>query len=165
MLKNLILIAWRNIRKDKTYSAINILGLTIGITCSMFLLMYIMDELSFDRYHANAKNIYRVVSNIKEPDDAFTWAVVQRPLAVELRNNYPEVTNAVRFDGTDRNLYSNGDIQFYEDNFYLTDSTVFNMFTYEFIAGDPSTALDNPFSLVLTERTAKKYFPNPADAL
>ncbi|HZY78157.1 MAG TPA: ABC transporter permease [Cyclobacteriaceae bacterium] len=165
MLRNLVKIAFRNLLKDKAYSAINILGLTIGITCSMFLLMYIMDELSFDRYHTNAKNIYRVVSNIKEPDDAFTWAVAQRPLAVELRDNYPEVTNAVRFDGTDRNLYRNGDIQFFEDNFYLADSTVFDMFSYEFIAGDPSTALDNPFSLVLTERTAKKYFPKPADAV
>ncbi|HMJ68919.1 MAG TPA: ABC transporter permease [Cyclobacteriaceae bacterium] len=165
MIRNLVTIAFRNLLKNKAYSGINILGLTIGITCSLFLLMYILDELSFDRYHANAKNIYRVVSNIKEPDNAFTWAVAQRPLGVELRDNYPEVKNAVRFDGTNRSLYRNGDIQFYEDKFFLADSTVFDMFSYEFIAGDPSTALDNPFSLVLTERTAKKYFPNPADAL
>jgi putative ABC transport system permease protein len=165
MLRNLVKIALRNLLKDKAYSAINILGLTIGITCSLFLLMYILDELSFDRYHANAKNIYRVVSNIKEPDNAFTWAVAQRPLGVELRDNYPEVSNAVRFDGTNRNLYRNGDIQFYEDKFFLADSTVFDMFSYDFIAGDPATALDNAFSLVLTERTAKKYFANPTDAL
>ena len=159
MLKNLILIAWRNIRKDKTYSAINILGLTIGITCSMFLLMYILDELSFDRYHANAPNIYRVVSNIKEPDNAFTWAVAQQPLAPELRNNYPEVKNAVRFDGLGpKPMFKNGDKSFYEDNFYLADSTVFDMFTYPFIAGDPNTALDQPFSIVLTEKLAIKYF-------
>lgn len=165
MLRNLVKIALRNLFKDKAYSVINILGLTIGITCSLFLLMYIMDELSYDNYHAKAKNIYRVVSNIKEPDNAFTWAVVQKPLAVELRDNYPEVIDAVRFDGTDRNLYRLGDTQFYEDQFFLADSTVFDMFTYDFIAGDPSTALDDPFTMVLTERTAKKYFPNPADAL
>ncbi len=165
MLQNLVKIAFRNLLKDKAYSAINILGLTIGITCSLFLLMYIMDELSYDRYHKKAKNIYRIVSNIKEPDNAFTWAVVQRPMAVELRDNYPEVLNAVRFDGTQKRLYKNGDLQFYEDRFMLTDSTVFDMFSYEFIAGDPSTALDNAFSLVLTERTARKYFANPADAL
>ncbi|AYB30148.1 ABC transporter permease [Chryseolinea soli] len=159
MLKNLILIAWRNIRKDKTYSAINILGLTIGITCSMFLLMYILDELSFDRYHANATNIYRVVSNIKEPDNAFTWAVAQQPLAPELRDNYPEVKNAVRFDGLGpKPMFKNGDKSFYENNFYLADSTVFDMFTYPFIAGDPNTALDQPFSIVLTEKLAIKYF-------
>jgi putative ABC transport system permease protein len=165
MLRNLVKIAFRNLLKDKAYSAINILGLTIGITCSMFLLMYIMDELSYDRYHVNAKNIYRIVSNIKEPDDAFTWAVTQRPMGVELRDNYPEIVNTVRFDATDRRRYRNGDLQFYEDQFYLADSTAFDMFTYKFIAGDPSTALDNPFSLVLTERTAKKYFDDPAEAL
>lgn len=158
MLKNLLKIGIRNIVKEKTYSAINILGLTIGITCSLFLLMYILDELSYDRYHKNADNIYRVVSNIKEPDNAFTWSVAQIPMAEELRHNYPEVKNAVRFFGTGRNLYKNGDKQFYEEDFYLADSTVFDMFTYEFIAGDPATSLDNPFSLVLTENIAKKYF-------
>src|SRR6478752_9799814 len=125
MLKNLIKIAIRNILKDKTYSAINVIGLTIGITCSLFLLMYILDELSYDRYHKNAANIYRVVSNIREPDNAFTWAVAQIPLGVDLRDNYPEVKNVVRFFGTDRTLYKNGDKQFYEEQFFLADSTVF----------------------------------------
>jgi len=158
MFKNLFTIALRNIFKDKTYSAINILGLTIGITCSMFLYLYILDELSYDRYHKNADNIYRVVSNIKEPDNAFTWAVAQIPLGEELRDNYPEVQNVVRFFGTQRNLYKNGDQQFYEEDFFLADSTVFDMFTYEFVKGDPNTALDLPFSIVLTEKIAKKYF-------
>ncbi len=165
MLRNLIKIALRNLLKDKGYSAINIAGLTIGITCSLFLLMYILDELSYDKYHTNANNIYRIVSNIKETDNAFTWAVVQQPLAVELRDNYPEVKDVVRFDGMNRTLYKNGDKQFYENDFYLADSTVFDMFTYEFLAGDPSTALDQPFSMVLTEAIAKKYFANPREAL
>ena len=86
-------------------------------------------------------------------------------MAQELRDNYPEVINAVRFDGMSRNLYKNGNIQFYEDDFYLADSTVFDMFTYAFLAGDPGTALDQPFSMVLTESVAKKYFTNPRDAL
>jgi len=165
MLKNLLKIAIRNIIKEKTYSAINILGLTIGITCSLFLLMYILHELSYDRYHSNAENIYRVVSDIKETDDAFVWAVAQIPLADELRDNYPEVKNAVRFFGLNRTLYKNGDKQFYEEEFYLADSTVFDMFSYEFIVGDPGTALDNPASLVLTEKVAGKYFENPQTAL
>lgn len=164
MLKNLLKISLRSIVKDKTYSIINILGLTIGITCSLFLLMYILDELSFDRYHKNADNIYRVISNIKEPDNAFTWAVAQIPLAEELRDNYPEVTNAVRFFGAGRSLFKNGDKQFYEDGFYRADSTVFDMFSYEFITGDPATALDNPFSIVITEKIAKKYFAGAQEA-
>ncbi len=160
MLKNLFVIAIRNIVKEKIYSTINILGLTIGITCSMFLLLYILDELSYDRYHSKVDKIYRVVSNVKEPDNAFTWAVAQIPLAEELRDNYPEVENAVRFFGTGRNLFKNGDLQFYEDKFYLADSTVFDMFDYQFISGDKNTALDQPFSIVLTESIAKKYFGN-----
>lgn len=164
MLKNLLKISIRSIAKDKTYSIINILGLTIGITCSLFLLMYILDELSYDRYHKNADNIYRVISNIKEPDNAFTWAVAQIPLAEELRDNYPEVTNAVRFFGAGRTLFKNGDKQFYEEEFYRADSTVFDMFSYEFITGDPATALDNPFSIVLTEKIAKKYFAGAREA-
>ena len=89
MFKNLLKIAFRTILKDKTYSLINITGLTIGITCSLFLLMYILHEISYDRYHENAANIYRVVSDIKETDNAFTWAVAQIPLGDELRDNYP----------------------------------------------------------------------------
>jgi putative ABC transport system permease protein len=165
MLKNLIKIAFRNIVKEKIYSAINILGLTIGITCSVFLLMYILDELSYDRYHKNADNIYRVVSDIREPDNAFVWAVAQIPLADELRDNYPEVSNAVRFFSLNRTLYKNDDKQFYETDFFLADSTVFDMFTYEFISGDPATALDNPFSIVLTEKVAIKYFGGAEQAL
>lgn len=165
MLKNLLTIALRNILKDKTYSAINILGLTIGITCSLFLFMYILHELSYDRYHKNADNIYRIVSNIREPDNAFTWAVAQIPMADELRDNYPEVKNAVRFFQTGRTLYKVGDKQFYEEDFYLADSTVFDMFSYSFINGDPATALDHPFSIVLTRKLAVKYFGDPGAAL
>ncbi|MEJ0054285.1 MAG: ABC transporter permease [Bacteroidota bacterium] len=117
MLKNLLKIAFRNLIKDKTYSAINILGLTIGITSSLFLLLYILDEISFDRYHKNAVNIYRIVSNVKEPDNAFVWSSTQSPLADELQDNYPEIENAIRFIGMSRNQYKNGDLEFYESEF------------------------------------------------
>src|SRR5690606_6506997 len=129
MFRNLLKVSIRTLVKDKSYSALNILGLTIGITCSLFLFLYILHELSYDRYHKNARNIYRVVSNIKETDNAFTWAVAQIPLAEELQLNYPEVKNAVRFFGTGRTQYKNGEQQFYEEDFYLADSTVFDMFT------------------------------------
>ena len=165
MLKNLLKIAFRKLLKDKTYSAINILGLTIGITSSLFLLLYILDEVSFDHYHKNAENIYRIVSNVKEPDNAFVWSSTQSPLADELQDNYPEIENAIRFIGMSRNQYKNGDLEFYENKFFLVDSTVFDMFSYNFIAGDPGTALDQPFSLVLTETTARKYFSDARAAL
>ncbi|MEO0555027.1 MAG: FtsX-like permease family protein [Bacteroidota bacterium] len=164
MLKNLVTIAFRNILKEKGYSLINLLGLSIGITCSLFLTLYVLDELSYDKYHKNAENIYRVVSNIKEPDNAFTWAVAQIPLADELRDNHAEITNAVRFFGTGRTLYTYEDKSFNEEEFYLADSTVFEMFSYKFLQGDKETALDNPYSIVLTESMAIKYFGS-ADCL
>jgi putative ABC transport system permease protein len=165
MFRNLLKISLRNLLKDKSYTTINVLGLTIGITCSLFLLLYILDELSYDRYNVNGENIYRIVSNIKEPDNAFTWSSTQIPLGLELEDNYPEVENAVRFIQMDKTLYKNGEQQFNEEEFYLTDSTVLRMFSYDFIVGDPAKALDQPFSIVLTESTAKKYFPHPTDAL
>ncbi len=165
MLKNLLKISLRNLVKDKGYTSLNVLGLAIGITCSLFLLLYIIDELSYDRYHRKAANIYRLVSNIQEPDNAFTWAAVQMPLADELKDNYPEVLNAVRFFSMQRDLFKVGDKEHYESQFYFTDSTVFDTFSYEFIAGDPATALDQPLSIVLTEKTARKYFGDPASAL
>lgn len=165
MFKNLIKIAFRNILRDKAYSSINVAGLTIGITCSLLLLLYILDELSYDRYHKDADNIYRIVANVKEPDDAFVWRVTQMPLGEELRDNYPEVVNSVRFFDMARDLFKVGDREFYESEVLFADSTVFDMFTYDFIAGDPSTALDAPLSIVLTESMARKYFEDPAAAL
>lgn len=165
MLRNLIKIAFRYILRDKVYSLINVVGLTIGITCSLLLLLYIMDELSYDRYHANADNIYRVIADVKEPDAAFMWRVTQMPLAEELQDNYPEVVNAVRFFDMARDLFIVGDKEFYESQILFADSTAFDMFTYDFIAGDPATALDAPLSIVLTESMAKKYFEDPAAAL
>lgn len=165
MLRNLILIALRNIRKEKAYSLLNITGLTVGITCSLFLMLYIFDEISYDRYHTQAENIYRIVSNIKEPDNAFTWAVAQVQLADELRDNYPEVKNVVRFIQMSPNTYKREDKELPNEDFYMADSTVFDMFTYPFVAGDPNTALDLPFSIVLTESIAKKYFANVTEGI
>jgi putative ABC transport system permease protein len=158
MFRNLLKVSLRNIVKEKGYSLINILGLTLGITSSVFLFMYVFDELSYDRYHEHADDIYRVVSNIKEPDNSFTWAVAQMPLADELGANYPEVKSAVRFVGLGRLLYTIGDKTFQEEEFYLADSLIFEMFDYQFVAGDPASALKNPQSIVLTESVAVKYF-------
>lgn len=158
MLKNMLKIAIRNILKERIYSLINIFGLTIGITCSVFIMLYVNDELSYDRFHKNAENIYRVVSNIQEPDNAFTWAVVQIPLAPELSSRYPEVKNFTRVSGQGRLKLMYEDKQFYENDISMADSTFFEVFTYLFIEGDMGTALDGPNNIVLTESLAKKYF-------
>ncbi|WP_020527547.1 ABC transporter permease [Flexithrix dorotheae] len=160
MLKNLLLIALRNITKQSSYSLINIVGLTIGITCSIFLLLYILDELSFDKYHKNADKIYRVVSHIQEPDKSFSWGVTQAPAGPALKEEYPAVENYVRFFPMNRVLLKLGEKQFYEEDVYAADSTVFDIFSYNILEGDPQTALDAPFSLVLTKDLAIKYFGN-----
>lgn len=160
MFRNLIKIAFRNIAKEKIYSLINILGLTIGISCSLFLVLYILDELSYDSHHENKDRIYRVVTHFQEPDNQFSWPIAQIPLAQELEENYSEIKRAVRYIGGGRELFVNADKdrRFYEEEFYFADSSIFEVFSFEFIAGDPATALIQPHALVLTESLAKKYF-------
>ncbi len=158
MFKNLLVVALRVLRKDLFYSLFNIVGLTIGITSSIFLLMYVLDELSYDRYHKNADRIYRVVSHITEPDDAFDWIVAQIPFAPQLKEDYPEVEEYVRFIDAGRTLFKHDETFFYEDDVYFVDSTVFNVFSYKFISGNPETALLEPNSIVLISSFAKRYF-------
>jgi putative ABC transport system permease protein len=159
MFKNLLLVALRNLKKDKWYSLLNILGLTIGISFSVLLIFFIKDELSYDRYNVNADRIYRINGYIKEPDkDEMKWANTQFPLAPTLKKDYPEVEEAVRFVGADKRMYKNGDLRFYEDKIYYTDSNVFKIFTYPFLEGNPNIALTAPNSMVLTQSLSEKYF-------
>ncbi|OFX83380.1 MAG: hypothetical protein A2W99_11770 [Bacteroidetes bacterium GWF2_33_16] len=158
MFRNLIKTAIRNILKDFGYSSINILGLTIGIASALFLIIYISDELSYDRYHKNADRIYRVASHIKETDDEFTWIIAQIPFGPQVVQDYPEVEHSVRFIDAGRQLYKYEDKEFYEEKFFFADSNVFDVFTYKFIKGDPQNALMEPNAIVLTETVAAKYF-------
>lgn len=160
MLKNLLVIAIRNFKKDKWYSLLNILGLTIGITFSLFLFFYINDELSYDRYHKNADRIYRIVSYIQEKDKNTNWTSTQLPLAPTLKKDYPEVEEAARILGKERTLFKNGENSFYETKVFYADSTVFNIFTYPFIEGKAANALNEPNTIVISKTLAKKYFGN-----
>jgi len=159
MLKNLLIVALRNFKRDKWYSLLNILGLTIGITFSLFLIFYIKDELSFDRYNKKADRIYRMISYDKEPDrDIMKWSITPDPLGPELKHNFPEVEEMVRFNGNGKTMYKNGDLKLYEDKIFFCDSTVFKVFTYDFIAGDPNIALTAPNSMVITKTVSDKFF-------
>ena len=160
MIKNLFLVAIRNFRRDKWYSLLNILGLTIGITFSLFLIFYIKDELSYDRYNEKANRIYRINSNIKEPDkDTMRWAVTPFPMGPALSKDYPEVEEAVRFvNNYGKTLYKNGELHLYEDKVFFADSNLFRVFTCKFIEGNPQTALVAPHSMVLTQSVAEKFF-------
>lgn len=161
MIKNLLLVALRNFKRDKWYSFLNILGLTIGITFSLFLIFYIKDELSYDRHNEKADRIFRINAHIKEPDkDTMRWASTPFPMAPALASDYPEVEEAVRFVSSGKVMFKNGDLRLYEDKVFIVDSNIFRVFTYKFIAGDPQTALEEPNCMVLTRSVAKKYFGN-----
>jgi putative ABC transport system permease protein len=158
MLKNLIKTAVRHILKHFGYSILNILGLTLGITSAIFLIIYVSDEVSYDRYHEKADRIYRVSTTIKEPDDQFTWIVAQIPFGPQVAHDYPEVQSFVRFINIPRSLYKFEDKEFNEENFYYVDSTLFDIFTYKVIRGEVKSALLAPKKIILTEKIANKYF-------
>ena len=158
MLINLIKTAVRHILKHFGYSLLNILGLTIGISSALFLIIYVSDEVSYDRYHENADRIYRVSSKITERDDQFTWIVAQIPFGPQVVQDYPEVQSFVRFMPMPRALYKYEDKEYNEENFFYVDSTLFDIFTYKVIKGDVRSALREPNKIVLTEKIASRYF-------
>jgi putative ABC transport system permease protein len=160
MIRNMLLVALRNFKRDKWYSLLNILGLTIGISFSIFLILYVREELSYDRFHAKADDIYRVEGVAQEIDKApFKIAYSQTPLAATLKKEYPDVQESVRLiSAGSRNMYKKGDLRLYEDKVYYADSNLFRVFTFPFIEGDPHTALVAPNSMVLTESSAKRFF-------
>ena len=121
MLKNLLLTAFRNFKKDKWYSLLNVLGLTIGITFSLFLIFYVTDELSYDRHQKNADHIYRVNTYIHEKDKNTDWTLTQIPFGPQVKKDYPEVEEMVRFMGRERTLFKNGENSFYETKAFYAD--------------------------------------------
>jgi putative ABC transport system permease protein len=158
MFKNLIKTAFRHVLKHFGYSILNILGLTLGISSALFLIIYVADEVSYDRYHEKADRIYRVSSKITEPDDQFTWIFAQIPFGPQVVHDYPEVQSFVRFIPMGRSLYKYEDKEFNEEDFFYVDSTLFDIFTYQVIKGEVKTALLEPKKIILTEKIALKYF-------
>ena len=158
MLKNFLKVAIRNFTHRFGYSFLNILGMTLGITSALYLILYVSDELSYDRYHEKADRIYRVQSHITETDDEFTWIVAQIPFAPQVREDYPEVEGVTRIFGFDRALFTYGENSFTEEDVYYADSTFFELFTYRVLEGNTDGALDNPYSIVLTRSMADRYF-------
>lgn len=161
MFKNLLLVAIRNFKKDKWYSLLNILGLTIGITFSLFLIFYIKDELSYDKYNVNSDRLYRITAYIKEPEkDTMKLAITQVPLGPTLKNEFPEVEQATRFVQAGKYQFKKDELRFYQDKVFFADSNVFKVFTCQFIEGNPNTALNVTHSVVLTQSVAEKIFGN-----
>jgi putative ABC transport system permease protein len=159
MIKNLFVVAMRNLRKYPGYSLLNICGLMIGITFSLLLIFYIRDELSYDRYHTNAERIYRVNSFIQETDRPESGsAITPFPTAPALQAKLPEVEQAVRVFSAGRIQFKTGNKRIFQDDIYFADSNFFKVFSATFIEGNPNTALVEPKSIVINETVANKYF-------
>ena len=164
MFKSYLKIAWRNLIKKTIYSTINIFGLGLGIACCFLIFMFVQDELSYDNYHEKGDRIYRVIHGSKSIDDLKSsrsnpfWVWGNAPIGPALGNEFPEIEKMVQFSGRADILLSIDDKHYQEDGVFFMDSTAFDVFSWKLIQGNPKTALTAPYSIVLTEETAKKYF-------
>ncbi|MGN6400273.1 MAG: ABC transporter permease, partial [Flavisolibacter sp.] len=164
MIKNYFKIAWRNLMRHKTFSFINIFGLSLGIATCFIIMMYVQNELSFDRFNKNADRIVRIVFKADINGGKIFEANVMPPVAETMKNDYPEVQDATRLQvgGAPKIIYK-GKI-FKDDEMAFVDPNFFSIFTLPLIEGDAKTALQQPNTIIISKSIAKKYFGNE-DAL
>ena len=161
MLKSYFKIAFRSIRTNKTFASINIIGLSIGIAVCLLIMLYILDELSYDQHHINGDRIYRVVSNTGKVSDG--WAALGAPYAEGMKSDLPEIEEVTRLlnlasIGVEKMNLIHETQQLPATNGYFVDSTFFQLFTYDFIHGDATTALNAPNTMVISEKIAQQLF-------
>jgi len=157
MLRNYLKVAFRNIRKQKGYAFINIAGLAIGMAACLLILLWVYDEASFDAYHEKADRIYRLTidANLGR---AMSAPLAPTPAGPAMVRDYPEVVQAVRLTRPNRSTVTVGDREFFEENVAYADNSIFEVFTFPLVEGDPRTALKTAYAAVLTEDVARKYF-------
>ena len=165
MFKNNLKLAWRNLLKHKSYSFINIFGLTLGVAAALFILQFVKHEQSYDLFHEKAGRIYRLpISFYHQGELDYVDAMNYAPTGPALKNEMPEVADYVRFSPEyDRVVMRRGNQYFEEEKIYYADSTLFNVFDYTLLEGDEKTCLTKPFSIVLTQSVAERYF-GPRDS-
>jgi putative ABC transport system permease protein len=158
MFKNYLKTALRNLRKQKGYSLLNISGLALGMACCLLIVFYIQHELGCDRFHENSDRIFRVTMKGMLNGEPINAAVSPIPLASSLLAKYPEVAGAARIRKRDAMSVGFADKEFTESGIIYADPAVFEVFTFPLTQGDSKTALERPFTVVLTEHAARKYF-------
>ncbi|MFC2161663.1 ABC transporter permease [Acidobacteriota bacterium] len=158
MFKNYLKIAWRNMKRHKAFSLINITGLALGMTCCMLILLWVQDELSFDRFHRNGDRVYRIIQDINFSDHTTSWAINQGPLGPSLKNDFPEIVDFSRRTG--RGVTLTYQEKRFDERVAMVDPSFLTMFTFPLVQGDPDTALSEPQSIVFSEEMARKYFPD-----
>src|SRR5690606_18096888 len=158
MISNYFKIAWRTLVRNKLFSFINILGLSLGIATSFIIMQYVQDELSYDQFHENAPNIARMVFRADINGGKINESIVMAPVAQTMKNDFPEVRDATRLLDYGYRKLSHGNDTFEGDRFAFADPNIFSIFTLPMAEGDPKTALLKPHTVVITQSTAKKYF-------
>src|SRR6476619_718264 len=151
MFRNYFKVALRNLWKNKGFSVINIIGLAVGIAVCLLITLYVIDELSYDKFNEKASRIYRVDGDIKFGGNHFILAVAPDPLGPVLKKDFPQVEQYVRFRGYGGFLVKKGSQNLNEGRVIYADSSLFDVFTLPMIEGNPKTALAEPQSLVITE--------------
>ncbi|MFT3934360.1 MAG: ABC transporter permease [Chitinophagaceae bacterium] len=160
MIKNYLLLAFNNFRKQKLFSLINILGLTAGITCCLMIFLFILNEMSYDNFHKDIDNMYRVmrVGNVNGQKQEIPW--VSPMYGQALKNDYPDAVDETIRVMPDNDLFVYNNVSYNEQKVYLTDDNFFSFFNFPLLKGNPASVLKEPGSIVLTATTAKKYFGN-----
>ena len=158
MLSNYFKTAFRNLLRNKGFTFLNVFGLTLGLATCLLIVLYVVDELSYDRYNVNAGRIYRVNTDLKVNARVTEFASSTPPVAPTLTAHYPEVEKAVRIIHEEGIRFKRGNDQFQEDRVASADAELFDVFTLPMIEGDPATALREPHTMVITESAAKRYF-------
>jgi putative ABC transport system permease protein len=159
MFKNYLKTALRNLKKNAVYSSINVAGLAVGMACCILIMLYVLREISFDKFHRQADRIFRVRYELNLNDILYQEASIPFPAAETFIRDFPEVVHAVRFyKNGDFPLIEIGDRKFTEERFFFADPAVFEVFDFPLLKGDPGTALREPNSVVISEAMAQKYF-------
>src|ERR1700755_1752009 len=158
MLISYFKIAWRNIKRNKLFSAINILGLSIGIALCFIIMLYVQDELSYDRFNKNADHIARVIFRANINGGKISESGIMAPVAATMKKDFPEVKETARLVKIGAVKVQYADKVFKNDELAYVDPSFFSLFTLPLIEGNAKTALMQPHTLIITSKTAEKYF-------
>lgn len=157
MLKNYLIVAWRNLWRNKTYSLLNILGLSVGMAVAVLIMLWVVDELTYDRFHTKIDRIFRLHQHQRYDGQMFTFYSMPPVLALELKENFPEIKRVIRTDWGGEAMLSLGEKRFYEEGLAV-DTTFFEVFSFPLAKGNIKDALVNPHSIVISQEVAKKFF-------
>src|SRR4030042_5364804 len=160
MIKNFFRLSFRNVLKNKGFAFINITGLAVGLAASLLIILWIQDELSYEKFNNNAENIYRVEEDQFYSGERYHVTVTPHPSGPVWKEKIPEIREQTRINRLPKLLFRREEKVFFESSIIAADSGLFKVFTMPLVSGDPETLLNSPHSIVLTEKLAAKYFGN-----